>query len=156
MTLGDANFSQRHARNHISQLIYLLWGVSSLGSPGPSPQQSLADIFAAWLPRHGGFRQGTHRNSGGQGEAILRVQGPHPLLGTEDMVTLGRIFLERDLGQDRNLRCWRSPRNTLDTPWAGRKPTPLPHDPGGASHSSGILQALELRACSKPPFSGIS
>lgn len=156
MTLGDANFSQRHARNHISQLIYLLWGVSSLGSPRAQPPAKSSRHFPGLGSQAWGFQTRHSQELWGSGGSHPESAGATPLLGTEDMVTLGRIFLERDLGQDRNLRCWRSPRNTLDTPWAGRKPTPLLHDPGGASHSSGILQALELRACSKPPFSGIS
>lgn len=136
-----ASYKDTQEITHLNWFICFL-GCQVWGLPGPSPQQSPADISPAWGPRHEGCGQGTHRNSGVQGEAILRVRGPHPLLGTEDMVTLGRIFLERDLGQDRNLRCWGSPRNTLDAPLGRWKTNSASHDPGGASHGSRIPQAL--------------
>lgn len=84
-----------------------------------------------------GFRQGTDRNSGGEGEATLRVQGSPQ--GTEDMVTLGRKGLfSRDIIPE----MLGDPQKHARYPQGRWKANSTTRDLGGAAHGSGVSTGL--------------
>lgn len=78
----DTNLSQRHTRNHIFQLFYLLPGVSSLGpSRAQPPAKSWQTLLQPGLPDRTVSDKALIGNSGGQGEATLGLRGQAHLGG---------------------------------------------------------------------------
>lgn len=124
--------------------------MSSLAvSQGPAPSKSWSvDASTVW-----GFGQGTHRNSGVEGVATLRVLGPsaggrgHSHLGQE------RFFLER-------FRTRQKPEmlgSSRNVPPPGRQEvSSAPHNTGGASQGLKIHRPWERRAGPRLALSGVS
>lgn len=91
-TLGDANFSQRHARNHIAQLIYLLWGVSSLGSPRTQPPAKSSRHFPGLGSQAWVFQTRHSQELWGSGRSHPESAGATPSVGDRRRGHLGQDF----------------------------------------------------------------
>lgn len=84
MTLVNASFSQRHARNCTFQVFYLLPGVSSLAFPRAQPSAKSGRPLPGLGFQTLGFQtRHSQESPWGQGEATPRLQGLDSPLGTE-------------------------------------------------------------------------